>query len=688
MLCPRCGEDTLKEVVGPKRALVDMCSGCRGVWLDRGEVYQYAADPKALFESFKDAYRGTAVSKRPCPRCRVMLREARVGTVVFEACGACGGNFFDAGEVEALNRMLGGTGPALPAEPPPRPAERSAPAPAPAAAPEAPERRAPPVRAALAGLPSLALRAGALMAVLYGALAAVLFLAVELGALKPEAALMSAGGVVFFQFLLGPLIMDFSLRWLHSLKWTGLGGLPAPAARFLEDACRRKGLPLPRIGVIEDGTPNAFTYGRVPSDARLVVTTGLLDILDEDETDAVLGHELGHIANYDMLVMTVASVVPVLLYGIYRACTKGRRSSSGSSKGQGQLAAIGIAAYLLYVLTRYLVLTLSRLRELHADRWSAEVTGRPNALSSALVKIAYGLAGREGEPEGETGIGDLAAARMLGIFDPTSAKALAVSASRGTGTVGPSKENVLGAMQWDLWNPWADIHELQSSHPLPAKRIEHLGRCAGALGQEPYAHFDLEKPESFFDEFLVDVFYSALPTLGVVLGLGLSLAAGETGPGPWWAWALGGLALGAAGRMRFAYPSGAWPEGSVAGLLKQVKVSGVRPIPVSLKGIVIGRGSPGYVLGEDLVVQDATGFVVLDYEQPLRLLDFFFAVTRAKQLIGREIEVEGWYRRAPVPYVQVRRLRWSGGQSVSRTLEMRWVLTGLLLVFAVWGFLQ
>ncbi|TPW19913.1 MAG: M48B family peptidase, partial [Elusimicrobia bacterium] len=313
--------------------------------------------------------------------------------------------------------------------------------------------------------------------------------------------MLTAGGFLFFQVLLGPLVMDVSLKWLHSLAWTGLGGLPPASAAFLQDACRRKGLPVPRIGVIKDGTPNAFTYGRVPSDARLVVTSGLLEILDDDEAAAVLGHELGHIANYDMLVMTIASIVPVVLYGIYRACTK--RSSGGSSKGKGQLAVIGVAAYLLYVLTRYLVLALSRLRELHADRWSAEVTGKPNALASALVKIAYGLAGREGEAEG--GVGDLPAARMLGIFDPTSAKALAVSASRGAGGSGPSRENVLGAMQWDLWNPWADIHEMSSSHPLPAKRIEHLGRCAAALGQEPYARFDREKPESFLDEFLVDV---------------------------------------------------------------------------------------------------------------------------------------------------------------------------------------
>ncbi|TBR23782.1 hypothetical protein EPO15_05270, partial [bacterium] len=578
------------------------------------------------------------------------------------------------GEVEALNRMLGGAAPSLPGAAPPPPSRTE----------PTPLRAEGAVRAALAALPSLALRAGALMAVLYGALTAVLFAAVELDAISPQSALLSAGAFVFFQILLGPLLMDLSLTWMHSLTWTGLDGLPRPAAQFLADACRRKGLPLPRIGVIKDGTPNAFTYGRVPSDARLVVTSGLLETLDDEETAAVLGHELGHIANYDMLVMTLASLVPVVLYAIYRACTKTR--SSGSSKGKGQLALIGIAAYLLYVLTRYMVLALSRLRELHADRWSADVTGRPNALASALVKIAYGLAGREGDAEAKEGVGDLAAARMLGVFDPTSAKALAVSASRGSGAAGPSSENVLGAMQWDLWNPWAALYELSSTHPLPAKRLEHLAHCAEALGQKPYARFELEKPESYFDEFLVDVFYAWLPVFGAVLGGALRVAAGAQAPGAWWAWGLGGLALGVAGRLRFAYPSSVWPDGSVAGLLKQVKVSSVRAVPVSLKGTVIGRGSPGYVLGEDLVVQDATGFVVLDYEQPLRVFDFLFAVTRAKQLIGQEVEVEGWYRRAPVPYVQVRRIRWAGGESVCRTLEARWVMAGLLLVAAAWGF--
>lgn len=666
VICPRCRDDGLQEVLGPKRTLVDLCKGCRGVWLDKGEVYVYSPDPGRLFEAFRDAYRGTAASHLLCPRCRVAMREARVDSVVFEACPACGGNWFDKGEVEGLTRLLVPDGRVLPSE-------------APKAKAELPRAwAAPAAKAAMAALPSLALRAGAVLALLYGALGAVLLIAVEAGGFPPEGALAGAGIFFCFQFLLGPWILDLSLTWMHSLSWTGVGGLPRPLGQFLTDACREKGIPLPRIGVIKDGNPNAFTYGRVPSDARLVVTTGLLEMLDDDEQAAVIGHELGHIAHYDMLVMTMAGLVPVILYAIYRMCTKSRGSSS---KGKGQLAAIGVAAYLLYILTNYLVLALSRLRELHADRYGADLTGRPNALASALVKIAYGLAGRRGAEQGEEEKGEIAMGRLFGVFDPTSAKALAVAASRG-GAI--SRENILGAMQWDLWNPWADVYEFNSTHPLPAKRIDHLGRQAAALGQEPFILFDLEKPESFFDEFLVDLFYGALPWTGAVLGLAGGAVAAY---GPWWAWGLAGLSLGAAGRLRFAYPSGGWPEASAAALLKQVKVSAIRPIPTNLKGTVIGRGSPGFVLCEDIVLQDATGFVVLDYEQPLRLFDYFFALTQVKALIGQEVEVEGWYRRAPVPYIQVRRLRWPGGESICRTLELRWIGVGVGLAVAAWGFI-
>src|SRR5207247_359588 len=101
--------------------------------------------------------------------------------------------------------------------------------------------------------------------------------------------------------------------------------------------------------------------------------------------------------------------------------------------------------------------------------------------------------------------------RALGIFDPVGAMGLAAASLSRSGA--PSKENILGAMQWDLWNPWAKYYELQSTHPLPAHRLELLGQQAQAYGQTPFVNFNLQQPESYWDEFAVDFLVLWLPWL-------------------------------------------------------------------------------------------------------------------------------------------------------------------------------
>jgi hypothetical protein len=126
---------------------------------------------------------------------------------------------------------------------------------------------------------------------------------------------------------------------------------------------------------------------------------------------------------------------------------------------------------------------------------------------------------------------------------------------------------------------------------------------------------------------------------------------------------------------------------TVSALLKKVKVSGVRGVPVALQGKVIGRGVPGYIISEDLVLQDATGFILLDYKQPLALFQWIFALTRAAGLIGRDISVKGWYRRAPVPYLELRSFVCDGQESTCYSLEGQYVFTFLALAAGVMGML-
>ena len=170
---------------------------------------------------------------------------------------------------------------------------------------------------------------------------------------------------------------------------------------IVERLCALAGLPKPRIDLIETDVPNAFATGRSPKHAAVAVTTGLLRRLDPPEVEAVLAHELSHIANRDVLVMTVASFFAMLAalltrFGLY-AGMFGGFGGGGDRRGGGNnnqvpvwliVLAVSIVTYLVsYILIR----TISRYREYAADRGSALMTGAPENLMSALNKIASGI---------------------------------------------------------------------------------------------------------------------------------------------------------------------------------------------------------------------------------------------------------------------------------------------------------
>jgi heat shock protein HtpX len=143
-------------------------------------------------------------------------------------------------------------------------------------------------------------------------------------------------------------------------------------------------LPMPTVAVAESDVPNAFATGRSQQSATVCVTTGLLSALDDDERDGVLAHELAHIKNRDVAVMTVASFLSTIAFLIVRwGWLFGGRDRRG-----GAPVFVAIAASLVvWVLSFLLVRALSRYREYAADRGGALITGRPSALASALLAI-------------------------------------------------------------------------------------------------------------------------------------------------------------------------------------------------------------------------------------------------------------------------------------------------------------
>jgi len=171
---------------------------------------------------------------------------------------------------------------------------------------------------------------------------------------------------------------------------------------IVERLCAMADLPKPRIAVIPTDVPNAFATGRSPKHAAVAVTNGLWKRLEPQEIEAVLAHELSHIANRDVLIMTVASFFAMLAalitrWGLYFGMFGGFGGGGGNrdnNNGGNQLPVwliVFVVAAITYAVSFILIRTISRYREYAADRGSALITGAPENLMSALQKIASGI---------------------------------------------------------------------------------------------------------------------------------------------------------------------------------------------------------------------------------------------------------------------------------------------------------
>ncbi|MBI2899066.1 MAG: M48 family metalloprotease [Planctomycetes bacterium] len=660
--CPRCPQLRLAARMTDIGVEVDVCPQCKGMWLDRGEIFSFAGDSRQLQKELEAARAKAAPGSLPSPITSAPMNVLRLaGGLEIDECPKSGGIWLDAGELERVggaswvSLKLDETVEAPEVEPDPARMERLG-----------------KIAAGLTPLPNLFLRSTTLLLFMYGILGLVLITAVEAGGLSAASALVLGIVIVALQFLFSPWLLDLSLWLMYRCRSVTPEELPAHLREFVARVCAERKLAFPRFKIIDDGAPNAFTYGHVPGNARVVITRGILELLEPAEVEAVVAHEIGHVVHWDMLLMTLAQLVPLVLYYIYRTLISIR------IKGKDQTAAarlaIAVGAYVLYIVSQYLVLWFSRVREYHADRFSGRVTGNPNALASALVKIAYGLAGREPATESKPRR-KVDAVGALGIFDAGAAKTLAItSGSPGAGLV-VDKERLQDAMKWDLWNPWATYYEIHSTHPLVANRLSHLADQAVSMNQTPYVVFARKKPESYWDEFFVDVLVMWLPWLAFIAGGVAAIATRQ----PW----LLGAGVAAAGlaamlKLRFSYPMRDFPLSSVAGLLKHVKVSAVRPVPCTLRGTVIGKGVPGLVFSEDFVMQDDTGLMFMDYRQPFALWEFLFGLLRAERWQRREVTVTGWFRRAPVPFVELRSIEAGGDSSRCWLLVFKWIFAALL----------
>jgi heat shock protein HtpX len=207
---------------------------------------------------------------------------------------------------------------------------------------------------------------------------------------------------------------------------------------MIDRLCVQADLPKPRVAVANTRMPNAFALGRSPKSATVCATTGIMDLLSPAELEGVMAHELTHVANRDVMVMTLASFfATIAAYIVQFGFFFGGGSSYDDDDGNPSFMVLFLASLAVYVISFFLMQALSRYREFAADRGAAIITGRPSALASALVKISSGM---ERIPKQDLrASGELAA---FYIFPPRTGKALAELVSTH-----PSMEKRLAALQ-------------------------------------------------------------------------------------------------------------------------------------------------------------------------------------------------------------------------------------------------
>ena len=223
-----------------------------------------------------------------------------------------------------------------------------------------------------------------LLGLVYAVLVGVLFAA---GAGAVMIAVI-AGALFLIQFFTSDKIA------LYSMGAREVGPGDGPEAQRLHGAierlCIQANLPKPRVAIAQTPMPNAFAIGRSPKSATVCATTGILSLLSDGELEGVLAHELTHVQNRDVMVMTIAGFFAavasfIVQIGFWFGGAFGSDEEEGG--GLSWIAVIAISA-LVYVISWLLLQALSRYREFAADRGSAIITGRPSALISALMKIS------------------------------------------------------------------------------------------------------------------------------------------------------------------------------------------------------------------------------------------------------------------------------------------------------------
>ncbi|OUL33988.1 Zn-dependent protease with chaperone function [Nostoc sp. T09] len=513
---------------------------------------------------------------------------------------------------------------------------------------------------------------------------------VKLPYLKPLQFLYRDPTVVVFVVLaiamaLSPWLLDWLLKKFYGqqeLSKDILNGYSREAIRVLQRSCQQRGWQFPKLRILPIAAPMALTYGNLARNARIVVSQGLLEQLADDEIAAIYAMQFGQIVNRDFVVMSLVLLVTMTVYMLYQHISK------WGSKYQGfwRWPAIILAslAYGVWGLLTGTALWLSKLRLYYSDRSASEITGNPNALIRALLKITIGVAADIAKQEQTSWH-----LESLNLLAPVSYQQ-SISLGSVAGHI-----PFTSLLMWENFNPYRRWFTLNNSHPLIGDRIQRLCKIARHWHLEPELHLTSEQAlRGNHQSFLLQI----APWLGIPLGF---LFAGLI----WLVWQLGfalkilnlkwiyedwsfvtgclliGFSIGMVIRMNAFFPdiqpANVQTDDRLPNLLANPSAIPIDSINVCLAGKLLGRQGVGNCLAQDLILQSNIGLVKLHH------IPWLGQSINPQDWIGRQITVVGWFRRGATPWIDIQSLQTQNGKTINSAHPI-WS-TVLAVAAQAWG---
>ncbi|NET45210.1 M48 family metalloprotease [Okeania sp. SIO2B3] len=526
----------------------------------------------------------------------------------------------------------------------------------------------------------------------------------------------------------GLLILGYGLK---KLPTTTLINYSKEANKLLRSFCQKRKIRGIKLKILPIDVPIAFSYGWLPRFFRIVVSQGLLDNLTEDEIATIYAREISHVKTGAFWLMSMATLILQIPYTIYWQLTFWadwvldfvdhrlpdflpefiKSCLPILVSGFRVFAAIiSTLSYGLYRLLRLPVLWLSRRRVYYSDRLACNLTGNPNGLTLAILKITIGMA-NDIQNQGKI-------RNLLESFE-----LLMPVGINQTITIGSicSDSNFASIFNRDITNPYRNWLAINDTHPLLGNRLKMLELYAKFWKLETEINLEninantIEKnqlsrnqqgkyltPPSFD---LQKLLLQGAPFFGMLIGLLFAsllwLIGGISSAFGLWRldWLLGdisilvgslaiGFSIGILIRINHFFPdikpAKIWQHPNLLKLLTDPEALPLDSQPIQLKGQLLGKSGMSNLLGQDLILQTTEGLIKLHYSSQLGPIgNLWPGLTNPGGLVGKPITVTGWLRRGAIPWIDIDNLKTDNGQTINNGHPV-WS-TVVACIFSIWG---